>query len=366
MDDERIGSEIEKQARELCSQISVAHDLDSEIQEELYTHVEDKLLGYLSGEVPVTEEDALILVREHFGDPLTIKSLLQDVHVEEVTISQARRRTAAVIVTLAWGLVGALLMNAVTVGLHYYRFKTMTAMETARATNSMSELLGIHEYNAFFAVSLFLLLSAITALGPWIFFYRWKQTDERLRERWFYRWSVKRLVLLVIALLAIRMLTPSFAPTWISVDSKVAIIILVGMSLFLYAGQCLAWIWWCDSAPRTKRNTLNTGLLWLVFQIVLTTFIPRTSAQVIGELPSGVETFFQSTGSTVLLYHGHFFDTQFYVSIVWFVPTAEFIFSQGARTLMYMGAAYVVATSGYALNQIRKTRQQRKSFDGLA
>lgn len=368
MDNDSLQPEIERQARALCEQISVAHDLDTEIQEELYTHVEDKLLGYLSGEIPVTEDDALILVREHFGDPRTIKSLMQDAHIEEVTISQARRRTAAVIVTLAWGLVGAFLMNAVTIALHYYRFKTMTATEAARATNSMSELLGIHEYNAFFAVSLFLLLSAITALGPWIFFYRWKRPTTNMRDRWFYRWSTTKLTLAAMGLLVLYMIIPSFVPTWISVDSKIAIMLFITASSALYAGQCWAWIWWCDAAPRTVRNILNTGLLWLIFRMVLVTAIPKTSAQLFAELPSGVETIFQSTWSTALLYQGHFFDTQFYVNIVWFVPTG-FIFSQGAGTLMYMGAAYAVATSGYALNQVRKARQQKKATggpDGLA
>ena len=37
-------------ARELARKITVAHDLDPEIQEELYGHIEDKLLAYKSGE----------------------------------------------------------------------------------------------------------------------------------------------------------------------------------------------------------------------------------------------------------------------------------------------------------------------------
>ncbi|MFP6584161.1 MAG: hypothetical protein VCD00_16610, partial [Candidatus Hydrogenedentota bacterium] len=160
MDDERISSEIEKQARELCSQISVAHDLDSEIQEGLYTHVEDKLLGYLSGEVPISEDDAIILVREHFGDPRTIKSLMQDVHVEEVIISQARRRAAAVIVTLACATVGGLFVNLITLSHNYYHIKTMTTEEVARAASSYHTTLGAPAYSLYLTAPLFLLLSA--------------------------------------------------------------------------------------------------------------------------------------------------------------------------------------------------------------
>jgi len=77
--------------RALCKKISVAHDLDQEIQDELYGHMEDKLLAYLNGEEPVTEDDALILVREHFGDPAVLKNLLQDVHADNAHVSLAHR-----------------------------------------------------------------------------------------------------------------------------------------------------------------------------------------------------------------------------------------------------------------------------------
>jgi len=96
-----LNPETQEQMRALCKKISVAHDLDAEIQDELYGHMEDKLLAYLNGEEPVTEEDAFILVREHFGDPAVLKGLLQDVHAYEVHVSLARRLAAAAIVTTA-------------------------------------------------------------------------------------------------------------------------------------------------------------------------------------------------------------------------------------------------------------------------
>ena len=38
-----LDSKIQGRLRELCQKITVAHDLDTEIQEELYGHMEDKL-----------------------------------------------------------------------------------------------------------------------------------------------------------------------------------------------------------------------------------------------------------------------------------------------------------------------------------
>ena len=92
---ESLRPKTQDQVRTLCRKISVAHDLDPEIQDELYGHMEDKLLAYLNGEEPVTEDDAFILVREHFGDPAVLKGLLQDVHAHEVHVNLARRLAAA-------------------------------------------------------------------------------------------------------------------------------------------------------------------------------------------------------------------------------------------------------------------------------
>ncbi len=94
-----LKSDTREEIRALCKKISVAHNLDEEIQEELYGHMEDKLSAYLNGEEAVTEEDAFILVREHFGDPSALKGLLQDVHAFEAQVSLARRLAAAMIVS---------------------------------------------------------------------------------------------------------------------------------------------------------------------------------------------------------------------------------------------------------------------------
>ena len=96
---DRLKPDTREAMQALCRKISVAHNLDAEIQEELYGHMEDKLLAYLDGEEAVSEQDAFILVREHFGDPSTLKGLLQDVHAYEAHVSLARRLAAAAIVT---------------------------------------------------------------------------------------------------------------------------------------------------------------------------------------------------------------------------------------------------------------------------
>ncbi len=84
-----------EQIQQIAGHIQVANQLDPEIQAELRGHMEDKVAAYLSGQEQVTEGDALLLARVHFGDPAIIKSLFQGVHHREYSVSLARRLAAA-------------------------------------------------------------------------------------------------------------------------------------------------------------------------------------------------------------------------------------------------------------------------------
>ena len=89
--DKKLSPETAERIRELCRKISVAHNLDEDIQRELCAHMEDKLLGYLSGAEKLTGEDAFILVREHFGNTENLKRLLRQVHAPKRCIAYAGR-----------------------------------------------------------------------------------------------------------------------------------------------------------------------------------------------------------------------------------------------------------------------------------
>jgi hypothetical protein len=62
--------------RALCHELAARHRLDDATRDELCAHLEDKLAGYLIGEVRISEEDALTLVRAHFGDAEKIARLI--------------------------------------------------------------------------------------------------------------------------------------------------------------------------------------------------------------------------------------------------------------------------------------------------
>lgn len=54
--------------RGLCGELAARHGLDDQTCDELCGHLEDKLLAYLDGSCRVSEDDALLLVRAHFGE----------------------------------------------------------------------------------------------------------------------------------------------------------------------------------------------------------------------------------------------------------------------------------------------------------
>jgi hypothetical protein len=86
-----LSSEASAKLRALCGRITEACELGDDIREELFGHLEDKLLAYLSGEEKLSEQDALILVREHFGDAENLRRLLRKVHAPKRCIMYAGR-----------------------------------------------------------------------------------------------------------------------------------------------------------------------------------------------------------------------------------------------------------------------------------
>ena len=81
--DNSISPEMEKRIRALCDEIVSAEALDADLHEELYSHIEDKILGYLDGEETLSEADAFLLAREHFGDRRLVREELGEAHFVE-------------------------------------------------------------------------------------------------------------------------------------------------------------------------------------------------------------------------------------------------------------------------------------------
>ncbi|MCF6284733.1 MAG: hypothetical protein L3K26_06055, partial [Candidatus Hydrogenedentes bacterium] len=182
--DKSLDESIQAKARELANSITVAHDLDPEIQEELYGHIEDKLLAYIDGEEPVMPEDALILVKEHFGDAAVVKGMFQDVHREVVERSLFRRLLVAAITTLVCVQGVAWLAHFADV---------IFDSSNPKPFPNRYVMQGV---------------CAIAYLLPWLCFVRWKRRMKRGERVWFSRWSTGRLGIAFLGLLGVSRIMP--------------------------------------------------------------------------------------------------------------------------------------------------------------
>ena len=60
---ESLSREVQNRIEKFVKTLSVNAELNREFRKELHGHFEDQMLAYLSGNEPVTEDDAFILVK---------------------------------------------------------------------------------------------------------------------------------------------------------------------------------------------------------------------------------------------------------------------------------------------------------------
>ncbi len=246
---EKLTPEAEERIRSLCCNISVAHNLDEEIQRELFSHMEDKLLGYLSGEEKVTEEDAMILVREHLGNPAVIQGLFEEAHGMETRAGLFRRIGAVTVASLASaGVVELILL-----------FIGIISDNNIRGAAAQYAIAWGH-----------LLLPIFLLWGVLLF---WRQTVSNVGKTWFYQLNPYLFSGIMVSLMFILVFIRykfSFLPSppmdrleWLQVLRIVSNDFWPMVTpIFL---QSMLWLWWFDSTPRKFREMLIGALAWVVY-----------------------------------------------------------------------------------------------------
>ncbi len=264
---EKLTPETEHRIRELCRNISVAHNLDEEIRAELYSHMEDKLLGYLSGEEKVTEDDALLLVKEHFGNPGILKSLLQDVHVAEIHASLFRRAGVVLATSLALNYIGSICFVLVYSLLSLF----VPGSELSRLPERAIPFLGY--------LLPFILHAGIPVLLLWVILTNWKKRMDTGERLWFYTVGVWKFIAIIAVCIMLPVVLLHFMmSTWYSTHSRyiMDIMALGGYShygwlqvfqLSIPLIQCVIWLWWLDSRPRQRRPVLIGLLTWIGYML---------------------------------------------------------------------------------------------------
>ncbi len=257
--DQSLNENIKCKARDLARKITVAHDLDPEIQEELYGHIEDKLLAYMSGEERISDEDAFILVREHFGDAKVLRSMFAEVHEAAATLALGRVIGAACVITLA-----------------------VTWLRTLLALPFQGLALYLLEHGATdgavippVAFLLFHAMVPVLPLGVAAAFIYWRKRLESGKRPWFYRWSKWDFLRCGAILFAAIPFTPSFelvpfhtlspdlaafAPT----ETQAAI-----GAWMIQCGLCVAWLWWCGADLRRPSTAMYCVGGWMALYVAM-------------------------------------------------------------------------------------------------
>lgn len=225
---------------------------DDAIRRELRGHMEDELLAYLSGQRPLSEEDALILVEKHFGDPAVVRSLLEEVHQvphhvpREVPLLP--RLVGIVVVALAGGLANSLILGATgwLLGGRAMYWAIMFAPTT------------------------------LSAVYLWTAALWWTRLADRGRAPWFERWPVGLLVGLIPVLFvlgqgvksaAFRICLPQFPPYALDWN-RLIIAVNIAWVVLTQVASLLAWVWWCDWPARGTRRAWLGAAAWAGWYVI--------------------------------------------------------------------------------------------------
>jgi hypothetical protein len=253
--DKQLSPETEDGLKALAREISIAHDLDREIQEELFGHMEDKALGYLSGEEPVSQADVVLLTREHFGNVRNLKDFLGRVHQVEATVSLARRLAAVTAASLgvaaATGAIRILLAGALAWHIPYYQWSL-----NAMVLNIFGPMIA----------GMFVLFMILR---------HWQRKLGRSEGVWFQTYTPSRLFAIMLGMLFLNWCVPvvqaNVIGTWTypSADIIQARVLahnwLLTVLVFI---PPLIWVWWSDRRPRRAQAILLSIAAYYGFQAV--------------------------------------------------------------------------------------------------
>ncbi len=245
--------EVQKRLRAMCAQMAVAQHLEDDIQRELYGHMEDKLLSYLNGEEAVTEEDALILVREHFGDPVVVKGLLHAAHPMAAANHFLRRVVAVICAETVFMFLAGIFITAVLL------------LVPAVADDAAGAL--------FLYAALPALLRLPAAYLIWVTLRFWQRRIDMGHSAWFLEYPGRLMacigvivvgagLVLPIGHASAAVVVPSVEPEWTFYSYSLLV------SVFFAVWMSILWIWWCDRPPRLKMPVLAACGLWAAYEFL--------------------------------------------------------------------------------------------------
>jgi hypothetical protein len=256
---ENLPPNTSKKLRSLCRKIAETHHLDEHARDELFLLMEKKLNEYISGKEILTEEEAFILVQEHFGKPQQIRSLLEEVYLLENQIGYFRKLGAIFLATF-------LTTGLIKIFLDYFLWSF-----SPKFWHSI-KLLNYLRIESVLAFDFEFLLS-FTLFGYLL--YRWQNGMRNGVKQWFetinsWIYFFVTFILAFIPLLILAYLLPRAYqyPVYHFPGTG------VHFELFLpYIFICFGWIWWFDEPVKRVRNIILGFFSWFYFSFLWEQYI---------------------------------------------------------------------------------------------
>ncbi|GMV94638.1 MAG: hypothetical protein AMXMBFR82_44160 [Candidatus Hydrogenedentota bacterium] len=254
--DKPLNSDTIAALRELAREVGDLRGLDEDALEELYGHLEDKTLGYLSGEEGLSEADAVLLTREHFGMSGTMASM--EVPVRSGAF--ARRLAAIAVYDLVLGMVLISATIAVSLTVFPYLDATPPGVRTVIDWASIWRLL---------------LPSAILILPlvAWGVIRLCKRKQSARRQVWYLRWNPYLIAAVLVVLLTVRKIQHAdpLGSMRVVLDSHKLpagfFIIGLAMSLVPVIWACV-WMHWVARTNRSTSSLIAGAVIWFLIRMV--------------------------------------------------------------------------------------------------
>lgn len=225
---DNINPEIRERIDALLDEVAAGFDLDNDTREELRAHMMEKFQDYKSGAEPVSDDDAFVLVREHFGKPEIIRTCFQE-HRERVTPTLFFRWFSAAAITCSMFIIVQAMLQTTL------RIYTVQAI--------MAVLIGVP-------------------------LWYWKVQEHKGRKVW-YLSPQPWLLLSSILILVFTLPLPAHLTNWglhRFSPEKAYFPVYPPTGLLIY--QLVFILWWFDRKPRYLLVPLGAAAIMVFFSIV--------------------------------------------------------------------------------------------------
>jgi len=237
---DRLSQEAQEAIRRIVSGMVKNQGLEEASGEELRGHLEDKTLAYLNGDERLSEKDALLLAREHFGEQAKLVANLAEVHGTCPSLMSDRPVLALFILFFALGCVQAGITSSLRLLPHFLLLAP-----------------GI------------LLLTALSGLAVQFILLRgWKRQLEGTGEVWYLQWKLSHLrflFLLVFLGASLRGIHPPLPLA--TVFTQQQILFFLAVTLLVAAVPFVLALWWygVNRSEQCGRKLIGRliGVIWL-------------------------------------------------------------------------------------------------------